>query len=249
VSAALEFVGVRYAYAAGDASVAALDGLDFSVAQGEFVCLLGPSGGGKSTLLALAAGLLAPGAGRVLADGLVVAGPGIDRGLVFQKHALFPWETARGNVEFGPRMRGVAPAERRARAEELLASVGLLELAERYPSALSEGQRQRVGLARALANEPRVLLMDEPFASLDALTRRQMQGLLIEIWSRRRPSVLFVTHDVDEALALGDRIAVLSARPGRVLLERTLPRPRDGSARLAPETAALRAECLRALGV
>jgi NitT/TauT family transport system ATP-binding protein len=244
----LEFLGVRFSYATDVGPAAALEGLDFSVAREEFVCLLGPSGGGKSTLLALAAGLLAPGAGRVLADGRVVAGPGIDRGLVFQKHALFPWETARGNVEFGPRMRGAPPSERRGRAAGLLASVGLLELAERYPSALSEGQRQRVGLARALANEPRVLLMDEPFASLDALTRRQMQELLIQVWSERRPSVLFVTHDVDEALALGDRVAVLSSRPGRVILERSVPHPRDGSARLLPETAALRAECLRALG-
>jgi NitT/TauT family transport system ATP-binding protein len=246
VSALLEFAGAGFAYAA--AGGAALDGVELALAPGEFVCLLGPSGGGKSTLLALAAGLLAPSAGRVLCDGRVVTGPGVERGVVFQKHALFPWETVRGNVEFGPRLRGTPAAERRRSAEELLAAVGLGGLEDRYPSALSEGQRQRVALARALANEPRVLLMDEPFASLDALTRRQMQELLISVWNRRRPGVLFVTHDVDEALALGDRVAVLSGRPGRVLFARPVPRPRDAAARLAPETAALRGDCLRALG-
>jgi NitT/TauT family transport system ATP-binding protein len=248
VSAALAFEGVRLSFGAGGARTTALDGVDLEVAAGEFVCLLGPSGSGKSTLLALAAGLLSPEAGRVTAAGRPVDGPGVERGLVFQKHSLFPWETARGNVEFGPRMRGVPAPERRRLAAELLEAVGLADLAERYPRRLSEGQRQRVGLARALANEPRVLLMDEPFASLDALTRRQMQELLTAVWGRHRSSVLFVTHDVDEALALGDRVAVLSARPGRILLDRRVPRPRDKSALFAPETVALREECLRALG-
>ena len=246
MSAALELSGVRLSYPGSGAP--ALDGLDLAVAPEEFVCLLGPSGGGKSTLLALAAGLLRPDAGRVVCEGRAVEGPGVDRGLVFQKHALFPWETVRGNVEFGPRMRGVPADARRRRAGELLSAVGLADLSERYPRALSEGQRQRVGLARALANEPRILLMDEPFASLDALTRRQMQDLLISVWESRRPSVLFVTHDVDEAVALGDRVAVLSARPGRILLERRVSRPRDKAARFSPEAIALREECLRALG-
>ena len=141
MSAALEFHGVCLSYPATGAPLSALDGLDLSVAQGEFVCLLGPSGGGKSTLLALAAGLLLPDAGRVLSDGHAVAGPGVERGLVFQKHALFPWETARGNVEFGPRMQGVPAPVRRRRAEELLAAVGLAGLEDRYPRALSEGQK------------------------------------------------------------------------------------------------------------
>jgi NitT/TauT family transport system ATP-binding protein len=246
VSGALRFEGVSFSY--DGPGGAALDGVELDVADGEFLCLLGPSGCGKSTLLALAAGLLAGDAGRVLSGGRPVAGPGPERGLVFQRHSLFPWETARGNVEFGPRMRGVPAAERRRRADGLLEAVGLAELAGRYPHQLSEGQRQRVGLARALANEPRVLLMDEPFASLDALTRRQMQRLLVSVWEERRPSVLFVTHDVDEALALGDRVAVLSARPGRVLLERRVPRPREAAARYEAASLALREECLAALG-
>lgn len=248
MSAALELSGVGFDYASRDGRVSALVGVDLTLAASEFLCLLGPSGGGKSTLLALAAGLLAPTAGQVFAHGRPVPGPGVERGLVLQKHALFPWRTARGNVEFGPRLKGSSAPERRRRAEELLAAVGLPECADRYPSALSEGQRQRVALARALAGEPEILLMDEPFASLDALTRRQMQELLVAVWTQRRPSVLFVTHDVDEALTLGDRVAVLSACPGRILFTRGVPRPRDAAARLAPETAALRAECLSALG-
>lgn len=248
MSAALAFEGVRLSYPSTAGTVLALDLVDLSIAPGEFVCLLGPSGAGKSSLLALAAGLITPDVGRVLARGLEVAGPGAERGMVFQKHALFPWETVRGNVEFGPRMRGIAAPERRRRAEELLSAVGLADLADRYPRALSEGQRQRVGLARALASEPAILLMDEPFASLDALTRRQMQELLVFIWQRSRPSVLFVTHDVDEALALGDRILVLSTRPGRVLLERPVARPREKAALLSVEASTLRSECLRALG-
>ena len=144
-------------------------------------------------------------------------------------------------------MRRHVFAERRRRADELLAAVGLIGLAERYPRQLSEGQRQRVGLARALANEPRVLLMDEPFGSLDALTRRQMQELLVAVWDRRRPSVLFVTHDVDEALTLGDRLIVLAGHPGRVILERRVPRPRDRAALYAAETRGLREAALAAL--
>lgn len=248
MSAALELQQACFTYPSRKERGPVLDGLDLTLSAGEFLCLLGPSGGGKSTLLALAAGLLSPTAGQVLSNGRPVAGPGVERGLVFQKHALFPWRTVRGNVEFGPRLRGTPASERRKLADEFLSAIGLLEFADRYPSALSEGQRQRVALARALANQPRLLLMDEPFASLDALTRRRMQELLIAVWSRRRPSVLFVTHDVDEALALADRIAVLSTPPGRILFARRVPRPRDAAARLMPETATLRAECLEALG-
>ncbi len=246
--AALELSGVGFTYPSRGGPVSALEGVNLALAPSEFVCLLGPSGGGKSTLLALAAGLLAPTAGQVFDHGRPVRGPGVERGLVLQKHALFPWRTARGNVEFGPRLKGMSAPERRRRAEKLLAAVGLPECADRYPSALSEGQRQRVALARALAGEPDLLLMDEPFASLDALTRRQMQELLVAVWTQGRPSVLFVTHDVDEALTLGDRVAVLSSSPGKILFAREVPRPRDPAARLAPETAALRAECLNALG-
>ncbi|MBI3550792.1 MAG: ABC transporter ATP-binding protein [Elusimicrobia bacterium] len=248
MSVSLRMDGVRFSYPSAEGDVLALDRFDLTVEAGEVVCVLGPSGCGKSTLLALAAGLLSPEQGAIVAGERPVEGPGVERALVFQKHALFPWETVRGNVEFGPRVGGVGEAERRKRADELLSAVGLSELDGQYPRQLSEGQRQRVGLARALANEPKVLLMDEPFASLDALTRRQMQALLVSVWQARRQSILFVTHDVDEALALGDRFVVLSARPAKILLERRVARPRDPEALYSPETRALREEALRALG-
>ncbi len=191
--------------------------------------MLGPSGCGKSTLLHLAAGFLLPRRGAVLVDGAEVLGPGVDRGVVFQQHSLFPWETVAGNIGFGPRLKGFSRKEREAIVERYLAEIGLREFAARYPSELSFGMRQRVGLARAFANDPEILLMDEPFASLDALTRLQMQELLMSVWERHTKTVMFVTHDVEEALLLADRILILSARPGRVLSEFriTLPRPRS----------------------
>ncbi|MCX4539535.1 ABC transporter ATP-binding protein [Streptomyces sp. NBC_01565] len=207
--------------AAGPAPV--LDATDLEFASGSFTALLGPSGCGKSTVLGTVAGFVRPTTGRVTVAGTPVDGPGADRGVVFQHYALFPWRSARGNVEFALRRLGLPRAERRRRALAALAEVGLTEGAEKYPAQLSGGMQQRVALARALAAEPEVLLMDEPFGALDALTRTRMQALLRELWQRTGTTVLFVTHDIDEALALADRVVVLGGSPGRVLADHAVP--------------------------
>ncbi|MFA6093751.1 MAG: ABC transporter ATP-binding protein [Elusimicrobiota bacterium] len=218
----IEFDAVEHRYARG---LLAVEDIRFSVGKGEFLCVLGPSGCGKSTLLHLAAGLFPPSKGSVRVDGRPVLGPGPDRCMVFQQHGLFPWLSAGENVAFGPRMRGLRSDEQRRIARRCLEEVGLEGRENAYPRELSVGMRQRVGLARAFANEPAVLLMDEPFASLDALTRRQMQGLLKSVWKRHGSTVIFVTHDVSESLLLADRILVLSPSPGRISKE-FLPDPR-----------------------
>jgi NitT/TauT family transport system ATP-binding protein len=227
----------------------ALHDVTLKIAPGEFVCLLGPSGCGKSTLLGALAGHLAPARGTVRVDGNIVDGPHPDRGLVFQQHTLFPWQRVIDNVAFGLKMKGVARAQRRAQAHELLSSVGLAGFESRYPSQLSGGMLQRVEIARVLINRPRVLLMDEPFGALDALTRARMQQLLLEVWSRIRTTVVFVTHDIDEALFLADRLLVMSARPGRIVEDRTLDfaRPRDAELVTSPEFTALKRHCLQLL--
>ncbi|MGF1237268.1 ABC transporter ATP-binding protein [Streptomyces sp. 2-6] len=209
----LEGVEVRY----GPSLALTATELDF--AEGSFTALLGPTGCGKSTLLNAVAGFVRPTSGRVLMDGAPVTGPGPDRGLLFQHYALLPWFTARGNVEFALKRFGLPRARRRARALEALDEVGLADAAEKHPAQLSGGMRQRVALARALAAEPRVLLMDEPFGALDAITRARMQRLLTRLWQRTRTTVVFVTHDVDEALALSERVIVMAANPGRVVAE------------------------------
>ncbi|MGH3243978.1 MAG: ABC transporter ATP-binding protein [Spirillospora sp.] len=208
--------------------VTAIDEVSFTVKEGEFVSVLGPSGCGKTTVLNIVAGFVRQSGGTVVVDGRPVSGPGPDRGVVFQSHALFPWKTVQGNVVFGLRMRGVPRAERNARAEEFLKLVGLDGFGHRYPHELSGGMQQRLGVARVLANEPAVMLMDEPFASIDAQTRRKLQEDLTGIFETRHPTVFFVTHDVDEAVFLSDRIVVLSRRPSRVreIVDVTLPRPR-----------------------
>ncbi|GHE00889.1 ABC transporter ATP-binding protein [Streptomyces alanosinicus] len=217
----LEGVEVRY----GDALAVAATDLEF--AQGSFTSLLGPTGCGKSTLLNVVAGFVPPSGGRALMDGAPVTGPGSDRGMVFQHYALLPWFTARGNVEFALKRFGLPRAERRAHALRALDDVGLADAAEKYPAQLSGGMRQRVALARALAAEPRVLLMDEPFGALDAITRRRMQQLLAELWRRTGTTVVLVTHDVDEALVLSQRIVVMAAGPGRVIADHRMD---DGTA-------------------
>ena len=206
--------------------VEAVRGISLTVREGEFVSIVGPSGCGKSTLLNLIAGFIPPTAGYILVDDRPVRGPGPDRGVVFQSFALFPWKTVLENVAFGPKMRGVGKAQREAIAREFLGLAGLSHAADRYPNELSGGMQQRVGVARALANEPYVLLMDEPFASVDAQTRMTLQEELTRIWQERRPTVIFITHDVGEAVFLANRVVVLSA--GRVLDEVAvdLPRPR-----------------------
>ena len=207
----------------------ALRQVELEVAEGEFVCLLGPSGCGKSTLLLILAGLEPASHGRVTVDGREVTGPGPDRGVLFQQLALFPWRTAIDNVAFGLEMRGLPRRAARVRAAAFLELVGLADFAHVFPHAMSGGMQQRVAIARLLAHEPQVLLMDEPFGALDAQTRMRMARELARIWEQARRTVLFVTHSVDEAIYLGDRVAVMSPRPGRIktAVVVSLPRPRD----------------------
>lgn len=194
----------------------ALDGIDLEIADGEFVVLVGPSGCGKSTLLELLGGLAQPTGGRILLDGEPVTGPGLDRGIVFQQYALLPWRTAQGNVEFGLEATGVPRRQRAERARGFLDLVGLTGFEDRHPHELSGGMRQRVAIARSLAYDPDVLLMDEPFAALDAQTRESLQDELLRIWQRTGKTVVFITHGIDEAVYLGQRVAVMTSRPGRI---------------------------------
>ena len=201
--------------------VTAISDVSLSVAPGEFVSIVGPSGCGKTTILNMVAGFLPATGGEILVDGRPVHGPGADRGVVFQSFALFPWKTVLDNVAFGPKMRGVARAQREAIAREFLELAGLSQAADRYPNELSGGMQQRVGVVRALANHPDVLLMDEPFASVDAQTRMTLQEELTRIWQERRTTVLFITHDVAEAVFLANRVVVLSK--GLVMTEIDVP--------------------------
>lgn len=222
----------------------ALRDISFTVHRREFVCVVGASGCGKSTLVRMLAGLDFPTDGRMLLDGQPITGPGHDRGMVFQGYSLFPWLTVLRNVMFGPEMAGKGQDEAKARAREWLALVGLEKFADAYPHQLSGGMRQRVAIARALANEPRILLMDEPFGALDHQTRELMQELLLGIWEAERTTVLFVTHDIDEAAFMGSRVLVMSARPGRIKLERAVPfaHPRSYAIKTTPMFMQLKAE-------
>ncbi|GAA2545420.1 ABC transporter ATP-binding protein [Streptomyces levis] len=223
-----------------------LDGVDLDVAPGEILTVVGPSGCGKSTLLRTLAGLLAPLAGEITQDGRPLSGPAADRALIFQEDALLPWRTLRANVELPLAVRGVSRAERRAQAHAWLERVGLGAQAGQLPHRVSGGQRQRAQLARALAARPRAVLMDEPFGALDAQTRAGMQDLLVEVLRGTGATVVFVTHDVDEALFLGDRVALLAA--GGVAAVRDVPRPRDRGAHDDPARLALRRDVLTSLG-
>ncbi|MFQ6137078.1 MAG: ABC transporter ATP-binding protein [Candidatus Hydrothermarchaeales archaeon] len=209
--------------------IRALEDVNLKVREGEFVCLIGPSGCGKTTFLRLLAGLEAPSSGELYLDGKLILGPGDDRGVVFQEFALFPWRTAVKNVEFGLEIKGLSREERGETAMKYIDMVGLTGRENCYPHQLSGGMKQRVGIARALANEPEVLLMDEPFGSLDAQTRNRMQGELLEIWKKTGKTIIFVTHNVDEAVYLADRIVVMSCGPGRIveIIRMGLPRPRS----------------------
>jgi NitT/TauT family transport system ATP-binding protein len=227
----------------GKNEVRALDGISLTVDEGEFVALLGPSGCGKSTLLNLLAGFEKTTEGTLFFDGRTVTRPGPDRGVVFQEAALFPWLNVWQNVVFGPQVQGVARSDYESRARDLLKLVGLEAFADALPVQLSGGMRQRVGIARVLAMSPRALLMDEPFGALDAQTRLTMQQLLLDVWQSLGTTVLFVTHDIDEAILLSDRICVMSARPGRIM--RTIPialgRPRSIASLTSPEFVAYKA--------
>ncbi|MBE0533926.1 MAG: ABC transporter ATP-binding protein [Rhodospirillales bacterium] len=236
-------------FGSGDAAVAALKDFSLEIGDGEFVTVVGPSGCGKSTALNIAAGLLKASAGNCFLDGRAIAGPGPDRGVIFQQYALFPWLTVRKNVEFGLRVSGVQRAERRKRAEHYIGLVGLGDFADALPKTLSGGMKQRCAIARAYAVNPEVLLMDEPFGALDALTRVRMQDQLLVTWLKDRRTVMFITHDVDEAVYLANRVVVMSARPGRLqeIVEVGLPYPRTEDIRLSPEFAAIRNEVWHAV--
>jgi len=207
----------------------AVGDFDLTMRSGEFVCLLGPSGCGKTTVLRMVAGLEKPSGGTIESEGRLIVGPGRDRGMVFQDFALMPWKSVKKNITFGPELNKVPPAEREAIANRYIELVGLKGFEDAHPYELSGGMKQRVGIARALANNPGILLMDEPFGALDAQTRNMMQTELLRIWSQDRKTVLFVTHSVDEAIYLSDRIMVMTKRPGRVkvVYDVDLPRPRD----------------------
>ena len=239
-------------------TVEAVSDISIHVRPGEFVSLIGPSGCGKSTLLNVVAGFLEPSAGCTLLDGQPIRGPGSDRGVVFQQYSLFPWMTVRKNVEFGLRLKGFPASERETQARTLLGLAGLLSFENHYPDQLSGGMKQRVGIVRALATSPQVLLMDEPFGALDSQTRVVMQEILTNMWQRLRLSVLFITHDIDEAVFLSDRIYVMTARPGRIKSELVIPLPRPRTAEMTstPQFAAMvrtiktliREESLAAMG-
>ena len=237
----VQHLGKRYVTAKGDTE--ALRDINFTVHRRELVCVIGPSGCGKSTLIRILAGLETLSSGAVLVDGKPVSGPGRDRGMVFQGYSLFPWLTVKGNVMFGPEMSGHPHNIAEGMARQWLELVGLTKFADAYPHELSGGMRQRVAIARALVNEPRILLMDEPFGALDAQTRAKMQSHLLDIWKNLDITILFITHDLDEAIYLADRILVLKAHPGEVqeLIEVPVPRPRSPGQSMSAEFRATRA--------
>jgi NitT/TauT family transport system ATP-binding protein len=212
----LENVTKRFPIRGQKSTFTAVDDISIDLAAGEFLVLVGPSGCGKSTLLDLLGGLSTPSSGRILLDGNPITGPGLDRGIVFQQYALLPWRTARKNIEFGLEAKGLPAAVRQERAEHYLELVGLQSFADRFPHELSGGMKQRVAIARSLAFDPEVLLMDEPFAALDAQTRESLQDELLRIWQATGKTILFITHGIDEAIYLGQRVAVLTSRPGRI---------------------------------
>lgn len=245
----IQDVSIRLGTDGGQTGVEVLHRVSAEFAPGEFICLLGPSGCGKSTLLGALAGHLRPSSGSLLLDGVPVDGPDPERGLVFQHHTLFPWKTVLDNVGYGLKMKGVPRAQRNLQASALIELVGLAGFEHRYPRELSGGMQQRVEIARVLINHPRVLLMDEPFGALDALTRVKMQELLLDVWGRIRTTVVFITHDIDEALFLADRLLVMGPRPGRIV-EEIVPgfaRPRHADIVTDPHFVALKRRCLALL--
>ncbi|MBU6270467.1 MAG: ABC transporter ATP-binding protein [Betaproteobacteria bacterium] len=251
MSAVLQIAGVERRFAGAGGGTLALQATSLSVAENDFVTILGPSGCGKSTLLRIVAGLDHPTAGEVLLDGARITGPGADRGMVFQSYTLFPWLDVLDNVCFGLRERGLPRAQQREIAQGFIAKVGLAGFEHHYPKQLSGGMQQRTAIARALANNPRILLMDEPFGALDHQTRELMQELLLGIWEAERKTVLFVTHDIDEAVFMAGRVVVMSARPGRIKLDRPveLAHPRHYSIKTTPAFAALKAELTESVRV
>jgi ABC-type taurine transport system ATPase subunit len=247
----LEMRDVSMEFAARDGVVRAVERVSLAFCEGDFVCVVGPSGCGKTTLLRIIAGFVRPTAGEASLDGTVITGPDHQRGVVFQQPALYPWLTVQENVEFGPKMRGVPAAERRAITERYLKLVRLWDFRGKAPYELSGGMQQRVAIARVLANDPRILLMDEPFGALDALTREHLQEELLKIWRATRKTVFFITHSVEEAVYLATTIVVMSARPGRILVTIDSPFSRETAPRSSravkssPDFVALREEVLQ----
>jgi ABC-type nitrate/sulfonate/bicarbonate transport system ATPase subunit len=238
--------GIRMVFERDGASVSVLDDISLDVGEGEFVCLLGPSGCGKSTILNVMAGFIAPSSGEVRIDGEPVVGPDPRRIFVFQERGVFPWLTVEGNIGFG--LSGLSPADRQRRIAHYVALVGLQGFEKTYPRELSGGMKQRVEVARALAVNPDMLFLDEPFGALDSITRLIMRGELLRIWEAERKTIIFVTHDIDEAVQLADRVIVMSARPARVqrIVNIDIPHPRDIS---SPKYLSLRDGILEAIGL
>ncbi|MEV0165742.1 ABC transporter ATP-binding protein [Nonomuraea fuscirosea] len=249
MNAKISFRDVVKTYPMKDGTFTALDHVSLDIADREFVTVVGPSGCGKSTLMSMAAGLVEASAGETLVDGKPVTGPGPDRGVIFQQYALFPWLTVRKNVEFGLKLMELPAEERRRRAERAIELVGLSDFADALPKTLSGGMKQRCAIARAYAVNPQVLLMDEPFGALDALTRVQLQDQLLDTWSQDQRTVMFITHDVDEAVYLASRVIVMAARPGRIqrIIDVDLPYPRTEEMRLSPEFGRIRNEVWHAV--
>jgi NitT/TauT family transport system ATP-binding protein len=255
---AIDIVDLGVVFYAKGNVIEAVSSVTMDVKPGEFVSLIGPSGCGKSTLLNIVAGFVQPTSGSALVDGAAIKGPGSDRGVVFQQYSLFPWLTVRKNVEFGLKMKGMPIAQRVPQARTLLGLAGLLAFENHYPDQLSGGMKQRVGIVRALATSPQMLLMDEPFGALDAQTRVVMQEILTNMWQQFRISVLFVTHDIEESIFLSDKIYVMTARPGRIKAEIKVPLPRPRTPEMTSTTefiglvqqlkALIREESLAAMG-
>lgn len=239
--------GVTKDFIIRDKAVNALQEINLTVKHHEFVSILGTSGCGKSTLLRIIGGLEKPTTGKVLVEGREIKGPGADRGMVFQAYTLFPWLTVAQNIEFGLKERGVAPAERQRITKKYIEVVGLKNFENAYPKALSGGMKQRVAIARALANDPEVLLLDEPFGALDMQTRGVMQELLLNVWQQSPKTIIMVTHDIDEAIFLADRVIVMTAHPGSVkeIINVDLPRPRDYMIRTSPEFMAYKKQAMQ----
>ena len=237
----LDIDAVSKTFQAGAGQIHALSDASLTIAKGEFICLIGASGCGKSTLLRLVGGFETPTAGSVKMWDTPIAGPGPDRGMVFQDYALFPWLTVRGNIAFGPKARGLPRRDVKESTDRFIEMVGLAKFADAYPHQLSGGMRQRVAIARVLANDAQVILMDEPFGALDAMTRERLQEELLELWQRTKLTVIFVTHAIEEAILLADRVVVMTPGPGRIQSDNrvALPRPRDVA---SPEFNAIRRE-------
>ncbi|MHC1631917.1 MAG: ABC transporter ATP-binding protein [Methanotrichaceae archaeon] len=246
--ALLEVQGVSKLFEAKGKIFEALRDINLNIGDNEFICIVGPSGCGKTTLLRIIAGLERPSSGELYLDGEPIKGPGPQRGMVFQEYSLFPWRTVLDNATFGLEMKGVSKEVRYERTRNYLKMVGLESFEQNYPHELSGGMKQRVAIVRALVSEPRALLMDEPFGALDAQTRNIMQSELLRIWADEKKTVIFVTHSVDEAIYLGDKIVIMSARPGRIkdIIEINIPRPRK---RTSPEVNRFREQILQDLRI